>query len=230
MNISGAGSVIRAEKKDRAKCRRWRLKVRTDQGIKGKRFTGTYTEAQKALSAFIDELREQQAREDITFAEYADKWLAYRKNCGDFAISTLEKNERQLKSIYLYIGDVPITEIKPETVRDLLVDLRQGKGTLSGKQVGGTYANQIYTLLKCVLKSALTDDLIPSNPCDKVSPPKKDTDEKTVLSSDQLAVFLSIMKSLPLSAHSVGAQLAVLAGLRRGEVCGLHNVRFIAIL
>ena len=57
MKVIGNGSITKLEKgKSRAQCRKWRLRVQTDKGEKPRRFTGTWTQAQEALKAFIVEL------------------------------------------------------------------------------------------------------------------------------------------------------------------------------
>lgn len=56
MKIMGDGSIANLDKVSNSKCRHWRLKVITDQGIKTKRYTGTYTQAKEALDSFKKEL------------------------------------------------------------------------------------------------------------------------------------------------------------------------------
>jgi hypothetical protein len=48
MKIIGNGSLTKLEKgKKNGECRKWRLRVQTSQGEKSRRFTGTWTMAQK---------------------------------------------------------------------------------------------------------------------------------------------------------------------------------------
>lgn len=216
MKVIGNGSITKLEKgKSRAQCRKWRLRVQTDKGEKPRRFTGTWTQAQEALKEFIGELSTPVS--DLTFGEYAEKWLRRRELSGDYEVDTLDKERQQIKLLDREFGDVRLIDIDKPRAEDGLLAIKNGNSP-SSRVLSGTYMNQAHARMKAIMESALDDDLIPRNPLAKVKAPKIDTPEKQALPRETLARFVCAMDALPLDSHTVAARLAVLQGMRRGEI------------
>ncbi len=216
MKVIGEGSTTKLEKKENGKCRKWRLRVQTDNGEKTRRFDGTWSEAQKELKAFIAELVTPTCA--LKFSEYAETWMRRRELSGEIAGSTLLKNRQHLRVINAQFGDTLLAEIDKPTAEDGLLAIKHK----DGKVLSGTYMQQLYATTKAIFQSAVDDDLILKNPLSKIKPPKKDTAKRAALSRETLGRFLSALESIPLDSHTVGLHIAVLAGLRRGEIIALQ--------
>jgi integrase len=216
MKVVGKGSITALENKSKGKCRKWRLRVQTNQGEKTRRCNGTYTNAEDALREFIGELSTPVS--EITFSDYSDKWLKRRELSGDLAESTLVKNRRQLKILKAQFGEDYLHEITKPIAEDGLLEIKHSRNS---KPLSGTYMSQIYVLFKAVMESAFDDDLIPRNPLDKIKPPKIDTKKRKAVPFETLLRFLYALENLPMDSHTVGIRIAVLAGLRRGELIAL---------
>lgn len=206
--------------KPRAECRKWRLWATTDEGRKSKRFDGTYTQAQRALKAFVAELEDYIPNSD-TFAAYAESWRLWREKSGGLSVGTLTNDKRNVSVLSSALGDLRMDEITPEKVRDALVEIKTG----GRRELSGTYLNNLFTALNAIMQQAADDGKIARNPCAKVKPPKCDTKEKEALTTEQMDALYKEVDAL--ARKGDGRAMAVLlmldAGLRTGEALGLYT-------
>lgn len=206
--MSGAGQVIQADKsKPRKDCRSWILRrsfgrdTRTGRYItKSRRFHGTYREAQEALREWNGET--QRRHRAPLFEDFAAEWLARRP----VAESTRKKCSYHIKAAAPYLAGLPLDAITAADVRRALESI----------DASGTYRNGVYMTLNALFKDAVTLREIESTPLEGVNPPKVSTKEKQALKTDSIASLVDALR--PLDAHRVAVALALLAGLRRGEI------------
>ena len=203
--------------KPKSECRKWRLWATTEQGRKSKRYGGTYTQAQKALDAFVEEL-EGFVPNAETFAAYADSWRLWREKACGLGEQTLANDKRNVDIWKRELGHMRMDEITPEDVKAALLSVKTG----GARELSGTYMNNLFVALNNIMRTAHDDGRIASNPCAKVKPPKCDTREKEALSAPEMDALWRALE--PLAAHD-GRAMAVLivldAGLRLGEVLAL---------
>lgn len=214
------GQTIEQLEKDkpRGKCRKWRLWVSTDTGRKSRRFTGTYSQAQDALKAFVNELSEQIPNAE-TFGAYAESWREWRaKTCG-LDEQTLINDKRNVAALSKVLGIKRMDTITPETIKAALLDIK----TSGERELSGTYMNNLFTALNNIMRTAADDGRIATNPCAKVKPPKVDTKERKALTSAQMDEVFS--KLQPLAHNGDGRAMAMLfmleSGLRPNEALAL---------
>ncbi len=226
--INGNGTIVQLEKdKPKGKCRKWQLRVscgkdpRTGKYItKSRRMTGTYTEAQRQLREFIEQISEDKVRNRTaySFESYAAKFLEERRAKKEIAQTTLVRQEWQFKAASRHIGKVKLEDITPAMLNEMYVAMMQGD-TLSGRKSGGSYVNQIHDNVTLVLKKAVKEGLLTSNPCDQADPPKMDTKAKKAIQPDKVRELIASLD--PANTHECAYLLAITLGLRRGEICGL---------
>lgn len=214
MKIIGEGSVTRAEKKERSKCRKWILRVQTDRVPLYHRSSGTYSQARAELDKWIAAL--ETPASDMTFAEYAEIWRMRRVRGGELEANTVDKERQQIALLNREFGGILLHEIDRPRAQDGLLNIKNGNNP-SVKVLSGTYMNQAHARMKAIMESTVDDDLIAKNPLRKVKAPKLDTSEKQALPREKLARFISTLDALPLDSHTVGVRLIVLDGLRRSE-------------
>jgi len=222
MKVTGS-SIEQLEKdKPKGKCRKWRLWASTKGGRKSRRFTGTWTQAQEALAAFVAEL-EATVPNAETFGAYAESWRAWRASTAGLDVQTLTNDKRNVRTLSRVFGDKRMDAITPETVKDGLLALKNG-GSASGKTLGGTYLNNLFVALNNIMSTAADDGRIAANPCAKVKAPKPDTAERRALSVEQMDVVWANME--PLACDGDGRAMAMLlmldAGLRPQEALALR--------
>ena len=141
------GSTIQQLQKDlpKSRCRKWKLWATTSDGRKSKRFTGTYTQAQEALKAFVADLEGQVPNAD-TFAAYAESWRLWREKSGDLDEQTLVNDKRNVTVLGRVLGEKRMDAITPEVVKNALLEIKTG----GPRELSGTYMNNLFTALNCI--------------------------------------------------------------------------------
>lgn len=78
-----------------------------------------------------------------------------------------------------------------------------------------------HKLLSTILTTAVRWQVITSNPCERVAPPKSDRKEAVYLDEEQAADLLAALDKESMQ-HQVIVKLLLFTGMRRGELCGLE--------
>jgi integrase len=125
-----------------------------------------------------------------TVEEYADTWIERRRQLG---LATVRSDETRIRRHALpHLGPLPINEVKPRHLRDLVYALRSD-GKLAPRTILKTTAT-----LHSMFKSAYVEELITGNPVvfePGVLPKKADRDpewrHQAVYTRDEVAALLS---------------------------------------
>lgn len=212
MKVLGDGAIVKRENKERKDCRKWTLRVRTDCGIKEKRFTGTYTQAKKALDDYKSEITLDIS--NIKFNDYAKQWYTRRERQGEIAPSTMEKDRNLLRVLCKQFGNMRLAEISRSDAIDGLLDIKEANG------YSNTYHSELHVKFKSLLTSARKDGLININVLQDEPTPKRNASNRQAVPVDDVRIFLERLALEPLSSRIVAAYIAVLSGARRGEIVG----------
>ncbi len=229
------GSITQLEHgKAKGKCRKWKLAVSLGRDPytgkypqKCKRFTGTYTQAEAALRDFITELESGTSvkKNNWIFSDFVKHFIEVRKAQGQVSAGTIKREEDKFKSIGFLIDNLMLQDINSYVLDRAYADLRSGKSR-SGKNLSGTYVNDIHKKLSLLFDYAVKKGLIAENPCKNATPPKVDTKPKRAL--DEATVHKFLEKLNPEAFEECAVLLCVTLGLRRGEAVGLSwgNINF----
>ena len=209
-------------KMPKSECRRWRLWVTTEEGRKSKRFNGTYSEARKALDAWVDELEGIVPNRE-TFGSYAETWRKWREESGNFSPNTVYADETALNAIKrTKLAEMRMDAITPEICREELLWLKSNPVNCESYSANTVAA--FHKLLSSVFKQAVEDGKLASNPMKSVMGPKVEKSSRTALSPGELLLFLKrVDEELPLDGKSVALYLMACLGLRCGEACALKD-------
>lgn len=214
----GTGSVTRMEDKPRSRCRKWRLRY----GGRSRVFHGRYAEAVEALEAFRTEVDLAAGCADSpTFHEYAREWNRRREMSGDYRASTCERVSNCLRALDVVFGEMRLCDVNRAEVASGFARLRAGDNP-SGKPIAGSYAQSLWTVLKQVILSARLEGYVDGDPFLGLKAPKVQRSDRRALEPSELLAFTAQLESEPLDAHTVALRLALMCGMRRGEVCGLR--------
>ena len=117
------------------------------------------------------------------------------------------------------LGAVHLAKLKPAQISAaysgaLTNGRRDGAGGLAPRTVG-----HMHRVLKQALGQAVRWELLTRNPADAVDPPKVDWKPMQTYDVPQTAELIEAVRNTPLLVPTL---LAVLCGLRRGEVCALR--------
>ena len=228
MIVEGYGTVDPAEKKRVDRCRKWRLRVSAGFDLKtGKpkrrerRFSGTYTEAVKALEAFAVEVNDSthHQRAKLTVGQLCDEWLEERAMVGEVAQETLDKNANHVMVIKHQLAGTPARALETRHVTQALSNLMQGDSP-SGKPLGGAYCQGVLTTFRMVYSWAVKRGYAAHNPVADAPRPKSDTPEQRALTEQQIRDVTSKLSTQ--SRTDAAVMLALWGGLRRKEIVTLE--------
>jgi integrase len=160
--------------------------------------TGTYTEPAK-----------------VTLGEYAKQWLVRRQTTGKGLRETTASNYRrhvEQDIIPSKLGKMMLTDIRRTHINQFTADLiKSGRGAVT--------IRRILARLHTILQTAVRDEIIQGNPASGVDKPALGDHLVEVWEPDDVRRFLQRS-----AQHRLGPlfEIAVLTGLRRGEICGLR--------
>lgn len=142
----------------------------------------------------------------MNYAQWYAQYLQLYKR--KLAPKTRESYD-QVTRLYILpvVGDLQLAEISPEHVQSAIN---------AAADRGGRQAQIVFSVFHAVMRRAYRSRLIPWNPVDAIDKPEHDQEQGKALSAaDRSAAESAILDDLALS-------LALFAGLRRGEICGLQ--------
>ncbi len=148
----------------------------------------------------------------LTVSEYLSGWLTYVEQT--LRPSSFRRySDVMQRHVIPIIGRVNLAKLTPLQVQNLYND-RLTKGKLSPTSVA-----LIHNILHRALKQAVRWGLLTRNVTEAVEPPREVTPEYITWSESQVVAFLAVA-----DADELGAlwRLALLTGMRRGEVLGLR--------
>ena len=190
--------------------------AQTASGPKRRYVSGkTKTEAQLALRKATAERDSGQVFEveNITLAEYLDRWLNGPVKTKNLKPITYEQYQRQVRvHIVPSLGRVKLRNLSPEVVQDLY-DSKIAAGL---KPASVRY---IHAVLHNALEHAHKRRLIPENVASKTDPPKVRPPEIQPLDAEQTRTLLDAARSEHLGSLYV---VAVTSGLRIGELLAMR--------
>ncbi len=221
--------------------------------------TMTPKQQQKALEKFVFEFEERVKNgkylkgEKITLKDFADSWLK------DYAEQQLQRTtfsaykEMLDQKIMPALGHLKLSKIQPMHLQSFYNNLLEDGVRKDGKEGGYSPSTikKCHAVISSILKTAVLWQVIESNPCDRVAPPrdKRITNEVKHFTLEQAETFLKALNmeySTTYKAHdriddtgkkyhvaeytetrSIPTQfkvffnLALFTGMRRGELIAL---------
>ena len=183
-------------------------------------FRGTKREAQVESARLIAAIQGGTYLEPskMTLSSFLESWLDHVKS--QVSPRSHERyGELARKNIVPLIGAVPLTKLKPAQIsaaytKALKEGRRDGTGGLSPRTV-----THMHRVLKQALGQAVRWELLTRNPAEAVYPPKVERPAMTAFDMAQTAELLEAMRGTRIFVPTV---LAVLCGLRRGEICAMR--------
>lgn len=184
-------------------------------------FEGTKRAAQIECSRLITAMTggTYQEPNKITLGDFLSRWVEHIQS----QVSP-KSHERYAglinQNIKPALGAVLLAKLKPAQISEAYTKALAGgrrddkAGGLSPRTVG-----HMHRVLKQALGQAIRWELITRNPADAVDPPKIDWKPMQTYDLPQTADLLEAVRGTPIF---VPALLAVLCGLRRGEICALR--------
>lgn len=168
------------------------------------------------MTRHIDDLRELLGdfESELRGKNRADGTIKlYRRHILGF-VAFLEHNERSTVA----------TDITREHLRDYLTELLNRPNKRTGKPLSATYAHGQYRSLQQFLGYLHAEDIITTNPFDKLDPPQVPESPVPVPSVDDLRALLKVCEGKTFRDRRDSAIVRLFAdtGMRIGELAGLR--------
>lgn len=215
------GTVQQVDKsKPRNKCRRWRLCCSVDGARRSKRFSGSLTDARAALEDWRAELSRDPVG-DLTVAQYAERWMDYREQSGQYAANTLSSTRSRLGAwCRSPLGSMRMAEVRGADVEEAMLWVRDHASKVA--RLSGTSLAAHLDTLHSMFAHAEASELVARDPTRRVKPPKRDTREREALSPLELELLLNRLDEMEADGYVMAVYLMACLGLRKGEALGLH--------
>lgn len=165
--------------------------------------------------------------ENMLFRDLCNKWLT------EYAVENLSPKtyidyqeiiEKRLKP---FLGHMKLNDIKPLNITKFYRDLRDPEKRLDGRMDNGTLKSlsgatiqKYHRVLSSIFSKAVRWQLIVLNPCLRVEVPKKDHEEASFYDEKQIIELFRALENAN-SKYRTMIILAILSGLRRGEIISL---------
>jgi integrase len=173
-------------------------------------FAGTKRQAQVRCAELIAELQRGSYLEPAktTVAAFLDHWLHYKEN--QISPRALEAYQEVTRNVAPAIGNVVLPKLQPAIIAKMYADAL--------KRLSPASVVMMHRLLSAALKQAVKWQLLSSNPCLAVAPPRVERKQMRVLDADGAAALIEAAR--PRSMF-MPVLLGVMCGLRRGEQAAL---------
>jgi len=183
-------------------------------------FHGTKRQAQDKCAQLISELNGGLYIEPakITVGQFLDHWLEHIKPL--VSPRTHERyGELVTKNLKPLLGAVLLTKLRPMQISDayakaLSSGRRKGMGGLAPSTV-----RYLHVILKAAMRQAVRWQILARNPVDAVDPPKV---ERCAMRTYDIAQTADLIDATRGTRMTITVILAVLCGLRRGEIAALR--------
>lgn len=158
----------------------------------------------------------RKAEAGATFKEVADDW--WEEHEKEIARSTAISYHSYIVDCVSFFGEIPIRNITVKDVEQFLIDVAEANGGRAKSSV-----RERRVTLGMIFKHAARKGLVNSNPVSVAHLPKGTGEKKRQAATpeEEAQVLRSLADDdLPLGV-SLPPAFALLAGMRRGEICGL---------
>ncbi len=183
-------------------------------------FSGTKRQAQEECARLITALKHGGYAEPskTTLAQFLDRWIEHE--ASSVSPKTLERYaELARKNIVPLLGHVTMAKLRAEAIdaawtKALASGRRDGKGGLAPRTV-----HHMRRVLIKALNQAVVWEIITKNPAALSKAPKVERKAMTAYGAETTAQLLEALKETRIY---IPALLAVMCGLRRGEIVALR--------
>ena len=177
--------------------------------------------AEQFAAEFEKECREGTITDDRQkFEPYCEYVIGLKEQNGG-KHRTIQGYRNLCKRIYPAIGHLKLRDIKPVTLNTFYTDL--GKDGVNKRTGGGLSAKTIHEyhiVIHTVLEQAVKESLIPFNPADRVTLPRREQKTVNYFEPDTIVAIAEALEQEPIKWKTL-THLYLITGARRGEILGL---------
>ncbi|MEG2289956.1 MAG: tyrosine-type recombinase/integrase [Clostridium sp.] len=168
-------------------------------------------DATKALNQKLVEINDGKYIEDkkISVEYFLTEWIESYKN--NIAPSTFKRYKEFCTSVNNHIGSIELLKLTPIIIQGLYTELLN-------KGLSKSTVLKVHRCLKLALKQAVGWNMLNSNPCDNVKPPRPDKVDIQIWDESTTKRFLFLSRD---EGIYIVIAIALGTGMREGEICAL---------
>lgn len=178
--------------------------------------------AQQEAALFEKQIRDgTYMNGNIKFQDFAEKWFEdYAER--NVRPRTLDRYRELTERTYQAIGHIRLDRLQPQHLNAFYKQLAApGANKINGKPLAGKTIKHYHAFISSVMDRAVKWGIVNQNPCRRADVPKVARKELQPLTAAEAILFLEYLKSEPLQ-YQVIFNIALLTGMRRGEIMGLE--------
>ena len=156
----------------------------------------------------------------ITLAKYTELWLQTIAP-GKLAKSTLARERQDIDRFLPVLGNLKLTELRPEHFRQLYADLRKVKNQRTGKPLSECTVEGVHACLCGLLSDAMEGGFLDHNPAWRTYRYAGKKKEKVIADEATTQRLIAALEEESLK-YETYFKLIIATGMRRGECCGLQ--------
>ena len=219
---------VTGEVRERKKGRAYSIRVRLEPDVTHnhwhwspwRKVEGNKAHAVAMLEAYAQELSDDKTGRNATVDEYIEVWAAKREALGKVSPLTIKRDKTELARIGKYLGKARLRDLTAERIEKAYVQAR------SNEQLSTSSLHKMHAKLSQILKRALADGYISTNPCDAIdglTRPKVDPDKRKIkrITEAELIQLQHELRQSSKTGKTMAVWLALATGMRRGEVLAL---------
>ena len=162
----------------------------------------------------------QEVDRSITLAKYTELWLREIAP-GKLAKSTLARERQEIDRFLPVLGNLKLTELRPEHFRQLYADLRKKKNQKTGKPLSECTVEGVHACLCGILSDAMEGGFLDHNPAWRTYRYAGKKKEKVIADEATTQRLIAALEEESLK-YETYFKLIIATGMRRGECCGLQ--------
>jgi len=175
------------------------------------------------LTQFYNNLKENGVRGDTKYKSIVDfKMLMDNRKLSK--VKLINKSGVSEGAIYSIVKGGNVTYDTAIKICDCLkLNINKTFAAVDNKTLSDNTVHHYHTFVSSVLATAVIWQVILSNPCERVKPPKVIKREAKYLNEQELEMLLEALDNLSddYDQHKLMIKILLFTGLRKGELCGL---------
>ncbi|GHT80328.1 site-specific integrase [Actinomycetota bacterium] len=154
-------------------------------------------------------------QKEPTIAEYTSKFSKQRIAMGQLSPLTIRRDRYEFIRIEHYFGKIALSKLNAQTINTVYAQIRINQEL----SVDAVY--KLHKKLKQVMQQAVREQLITHNPCIPIKLLPQKQNIRNGFSQKEALRLAVILRGCKQSSHVVAVWLALVTGMRRGEILGL---------
>lgn len=158
---------------------------------------------------------------NLMFNQFMEIWLSnyVLENCSE-RTHTFYSNLYEFK-VKEYFKRIALTDLKASTVDAFYSHLRKEKShNDQKKEISATYIHHYHKCLRAALNIAVRWGYLKESPMKRVTPPKLEKKLPAYWDAETIPIALKVFEGTTIEWH---VKMALLTGLREGELCALNQ-------